>query len=502
MPPRSWNLSHREPPAKKFDAANRAPYHARMFLSHRRSTQCLPIVFTLTLWVSYSSLSFADETFDSHGKKTLPISKQRVGDPARGHDYLINGDYLVSGAPLAIYRATRGSSKRNELKREGENATLPPSATAVTAPNGQKVVVANCLSCHAQELHGKFVLGLGNSLRDFTNDTSATTTLIDQMLTFTGKANSPEREAFAPFRDVIKIVSPHIRTQVIGTNPAIKLAYVLAAHRDPVTLAWQSEPLLPLPPADEVIPSDVPALWLMRKKNALYHNGMGRGDFARSMMAASLMTLRSDEEAAQIDQHFVDVQAFLNSLTPPPYPKKVDDRQSARGKQIFAKRCASCHGSYGDTSEYPNLLISLDKIGTDPAMARSAVETFHSQAHSYNTGWFGSGDHAARMEPELGYVAPPLDGVWATAPYLHNGSVPNLETLLDSTQRPRYWQRTFKSKDYDLDRVGWQYQEPTAGGDKTIYDTTLPGHSNQGHTFGDALTQEERTALIEYLKTL
>jgi mono/diheme cytochrome c family protein len=473
-----------------------------MFPPPRLPLLSLPLLIAFSLWLSLPSSAPATEPFDAHGKKTLPTSTQRVGDPVRGRDYLINGDYLVSGAPLSLYRATRGSSKRNELKREGENASLPPSASAVTAPNGQKVVVANCLSCHAQELNGKFVLGLGNSLRDFTNDTSATTSMIDQMLVLTGKANSPEREAFAPFRDVIKIVSPHIRTKVIGTNPAIKLAYVLAAHRDPVTLEWQSEPLLPLPPADEVIPSDVPALWLMRKKNALYHNGMGRGDFARSMMAASLMTLRSDEEAAQIDQHFVDVQAFLNSLTPPPYPKKVDERQSARGKQIFAKRCSSCHGSYGDQPEYPNLLISLDKIGTDPAMARSAVETFSFQAHSYNTGWFGSGDHAARMEPELGYVAPPLDGVWATAPYLHNGSVPNLETLLDSTQRPRYWQRSFKAKDYDLDRIGWQYQEQSAGGDKTIYDTTLPGHSNQGHTFGDSLTSEERSALIEYLKTL
>lgn len=467
--------------------------------------QIFPSLLTLLIFlapVTFPSFSLADTSFDAYGKKALPVSKQRAGDPERGRDYLINGDYLVSGAPLAIYRATRGASARNELMREGENATLPPGTTAVTAPNGQKVVVANCLSCHGQELNGKFVVGLGNSLRDFTNDTSVTTNMIDQMLIFTGKADSPEREAFAPFRDVIEIVSPHIRTKVIGTNPAIKLAYVLAAHRDPGTLEWQSDPLLPLPPADEVIPSDVPALWLMRKKNALYHNGMGRGDFARSMMAASLMTLRSDEEAARIDQHFVDVQAFLNSLTPPLYPKKVDERLSAQGKRIFARRCVGCHGSYGDEPEYPNLLIALDKIGTDPAMARGAVDTFHFQTHSYNQGWFGTGEHAARMEPELGYIAPPLDGVWATAPYLHNGSVPDLETLLDSTRRPRYWQRTFKANDYDIDRVGWPFQEQTAGGDKTIYDTTLPGHSNQGHTFGDSLTTDERTALIEYLKTL
>lgn len=444
----------------------------------------------------------ADTDFETDGKKPLPPSEQRVGDPDRGRDYLINGDYLVSGAPLALYRTVRGSSKRNELDRKGENATLPPNVTAVQAPNGEMVVVANCLSCHGQNLNGKFVVGLGNSLRDFTNDASTTTNMIDQMLVLTGKANSPEREAFAPFRDVMKIVSPHIRTKVVGTNPAIKLAYVLAAYRDPLTLQWSAEPVLPLPSADEVIPSDVPALWLMKKKRALYHNGMGRGDFARSMMASSLMTLRSEEEAARIDEHFVDVQAYLNSLTPPIYPNNVDDMLVARGKRVFARRCSTCHGDYGESPEYPNLLVHLDKVGTDPALARAAAETYLQHAESYNQGWFGRGPHAAKMEPELGYVAPPLDGVWATAPYLHNGSVPDLETLLNSTKRPKYWKRSFKSGDYDLKKVGWSYQEENAGGDKTIYDTTLLGHSAQGHTFGDSLKPDERAALIEYLKTL
>jgi len=460
------------------------------------------IRFGLSILMALPSVTRAETDFETQGKKELPPSEQRVGDAERGRDYLINGDYLASGAPLALYRKVRGVSKGNELNRTGENATLPPNATAVRAANGEMVVVANCLSCHSQQLNGEFIMGLGNSLRDFTADASATTNLIDQMLIFTGKASSPEREAFAPFRDVMKIVSPHIRTKVVGTNPAIKLAYVLAAHRDPVTLEWSSEPLLPLPPADEVIPSDVPALWLMKKKRALYHNGMGRGDFARSMMAASLMTLRSDEEAAAIDEHFVDVQSYLNSLTPPLYPKTVDEQLRARGEEIFSRRCASCHGDYGDNPDYPNLLVHLDKVGTDPALAEGAAETYHGQADAYNQGWFGQGPHAAKMVPEPGYVAPPLDGVWATAPYLHNGSVPNLEALLDSTRRPTYWKRSFKADDYDLEKVGWRFQEEKAAGDKTIYDTTLPGHSARGHTFGDTLEPEERTAVIEYLKTL
>ena len=44
------------------------------------------------------------------------------------------------------------------------------------------------------------------------------------------------------------------------------------------------------------------------------------------------------------------------------------------------------------------------------------------------------GDHPERFEPFDGYIAPPLDGIWITAPYLHNGSVPDLETLLNSKE--------------------------------------------------------------------
>ena len=49
---------------------------------------------------------------------------------------------------------------------------------------------------------------------------------------------------------------------------------------------------------------------------------------------------------------------------------------------------------------------------------------------------------------------PPLDGVWATAPYLHNGSVPTLEAVLKSSDRPALWQRKLREagnvKGYDL----------------------------------------------------
>ncbi|MBT8233495.1 MAG: hypothetical protein HKO66_11635, partial [Saprospiraceae bacterium] len=96
----------------------------------------------------------------------------------------------------------------------------------------------------------------------------------------------------------------------------------------------------------------------------------------------------------------------------------------------------------------------------------------------------------------------PLDGVWATAPYFHNGSVPQIEAVLNSKIRPTYWSRTFDSHDYNYEKLGWNYQRQESKNDNQTYDTTLEAYGNTGHTFGDDLTQDERMAVIEYLKTI
>ncbi|WP_020475770.1 c-type cytochrome [Zavarzinella formosa] len=110
-----------------------------------------------------------------------------------------------------------------------------------------------------------------------------------------------------------------------------------------------------------------------------------------------------------------------------------------------------------------------------------------------------------------GYQAPPLDGVWATAPYFHNGSVPTLDDVLNSKNRPKLYTRSFRTDAtaYDSAKVGWKVT-PAKEADpsqppyerRKIYDTSKPGRSNAGHTYGDHLTDDERKAVIEYLKTL
>jgi hypothetical protein len=101
------------------------------------------------------------------------------------------------------------------------------------------------------------------------------------------------------------------------------------------------------------------------------------------------------------------------------------------------------------------------------------------------------------------YKARPLNGIWATAPYLHNGSVPNLDTLLRPTaKRPTSF--TIGVRTFDPVRVGYIVD---AGG-FPVFRTTdtdgkpIIGNSNAGHEWGADLSEDERHQLIEYLKTL
>jgi hypothetical protein len=246
----------------------------------------------------------------------------------------------------------------------------------------------------------------------------------------------------------------------------------------------------------------------MSKKHAMFYNAAGRGDHARIMMAASLLCTENVAEARMIDEAFVDVRAWIEtSVKAPKWPFAVDSALAAQGEQVFRATCAKCHGTYGDSGVYPNQLVPLADIGTDPTLVQGENEFAGRFVDWFAASFWGE---VSRLEPSLGYVAPPLDGIWATAPYLHNGSVPTIEALLDSSKRPRYWVRTFQSTDYDPATVGWKFtkldhgqtDEPTAGARVKIYDTTLVGYGNGGHTFGDDLDDGERRAVIEYLKTL
>ena len=144
----------------------------------------------------------------------------------------------------------------------------------------------------------------------------------------------------------------------------------------------------------------------------------------------------------------------------------------------------------------PNLLPPINLVGAD--IAEGSTYLTERFVDGFNNSFYGE---TARLEPSMGYVAPLLDGVWATAPYLHNGSIPTIGALLDSARRPTAWWWSFDSEDYNTVSVGWHHDVVEVGAlSRAVYDTT--GLGDDGHTFGDALTDDERADLIEDLKTL
>ncbi len=428
------------------------------------------------------------------GTTFIQPSPQRIGDSEKGYEYLVYGNYVGSGIPYKVFSSVFGKHP-NLLKRTGDSAKIPYSFNAVKASNGVPVVAANCLQCHAGNLNGELVVGLGATHADFTNNQSVLIPGVDFLINSMHGTDSKEYKAYEPFRRAVLATGSHLKTAAVGMNPADKLALVLAAHRNKDDLTWRAEPALDIP--DEVVATDVPAWWLLKKKHAMFYNGMGQGDFAKIMMASGLLTLTDSLEAREIAGHFTDVLAYIHSIEAPVFPGEIDDSKVVDGKKIFMKRCSKCHGTYGDEESYPNLLVETKIVGTDPVLAQSHV-AYSEYLDWYNTSWFSKPPNAAVLRPDNGYVAPPLDGIWATAPYLHNGSVPDLHTLLDSKKRPKYWSK----KSYDSDKPGWEFIELESASGGNVFDTTLLGYGNSGHRFGDSLSDKDRNALIEYLKTL
>lgn len=450
--------------------------------------------------LTIACLSFSQIIYYNEEKPvSIPSEKQRNGDAKKGFKYLTTGDYIKSGIPYDFFLMGMGKLKNNYLKREGLNANISHEYTVVKASNGENLVAPNCMQCHAQVFDNVLIIGLGNTFIDFTNNQKLNAqglTMMENML----KKSSPQKyEAAKSFLQVAKTIGPLLSTKVRGVNAAGRLAAVLAAHRDPFSFKWMEKASMEIP--DEVIPSDTPAWWLLKKKNALFYNGLGRGDFGKFLMASNLLTVNDTSESREVDNHISDVLAYIRSLKPPKYPMPIDDVMAKKGEAIFIKNCSKCHGKYGDKEEYPNYLIPASIIKTDSLLYTSNYQN-PQFVNWFNNSWFATGDHPARLEPFIGYVAPPLDGVWITSPYLHNGSVPTIEGVLNSKTRPKYWERDFNNPKYDYNKLGWQYQVHDQPGGSTVYNTELRGYGNYGHYFGNKLSDEERKSVIEYLKTL
>jgi hypothetical protein len=196
----------------------------------------------------------------------------------------------------------------------------------------------------------------------------------------------------------------------------------------------------------------------------------------------------------------------------PPFPGPIDSVRAEAGGAVYAARCASCHGTMSAATRdvhlvrFPNRLSPDAEMHTSPARWQ-AIDTGLLEALAHNA----IGRHAAPSATG-GYVAPILSGLWATAPYLHNGSVPTLWHLMHPRERPARFQVGGHALDWEkvgirgeLDAHGdWVYPDGLRPWSQPeLYDCARAGQENSGHAAEfEALDEDEKGALLEYLKLL
>jgi hypothetical protein len=307
-------------------------------------------------------------------------------------------------------------------------------------------------------------------------------------------------------------------------------------------------------------PVSYPHLWGNTSFDWVQWNGSIQQPMARNIGEAlgvnALITLQGNP--ADIFQSTVNIQNLfllekkLEKLEAPRWPENVlgpiDREKASRGEALYTEHCAACHESKPlEPNQFGKVFLRinmtrLDIIGTDPTSAvnfnqrlvhtrqlsqppiglppvitaSTALEEVTRQVtkrkyaelnippemQNEMNGW-----RENKIRAPLAYRARNMDGIWAAAPYLHNNSVPNLyQLLLPAAERDKVF--FVGSLEYDPKAVGFQTR-PFEGGFQ--FRTNITGNSNAGHEFRDGprvkgvigplLTEAERWAIVEYLKT-
>ena len=193
-----------------------------------------------------------------------------------------------------------------------------------------------------------------------------------------------------------------------GSTNAVMFGVVLMHFRD-AELKWHAERPAPKLANHDM---DAPPWWHFKQKQFIYIDGFASKGH-RGLSQFAMVRANGPEKFREWEESFKDVFAYMSSLEAPKYPLAIDQPLAAKGEIAFNRVCAECHGSYGKDREYPERMVPIDEIGTD-RVRYDALTPQHRR--SYGQSWFNHFGEQPNIEKPEGYVAPPLDGVWASAP--------------------------------------------------------------------------------------
>ena len=276
-------------------------------------------------------------------------------------------------------------------------------------------------------------------------------------------------------------------------------------------------------------PVNTPNIWEFDKSKRIFWTGVTNSMLERNLaQGVALVTdfnWETNETTVSI-KGLKTVSDFTKKVEPPVWPEllfgNINIDSAEKGKILFKENCLGCHAA-SKTEEVASRSYNYIDVGTDPEYYKGQAALFYGQdlfkdvlapwlsqikdkdyqrEGIFNRELYESGRMNAEWNAPNGnkMAARPLYGIWATPPYLHNGSVPSIRELL---KKPgdRVMEFFVGSTEYDPINLGFKNQPLYFSFHFKVMCDNCTGNSNLGHDYGTNFSEEEKYQLIEFLKS-
>lgn len=411
-----------------------------------------------------------------------------------------------------------------------------------------KGLTFSCATCHSANLFGTTVIGLTNKAVKanelFVSAKKLAPLIPNKLFKKVSHATDGEVEMFRRTKKnlgAVGVTSP----MVLGLDTSLPQVALSLSRRNKDEYATKSKLLQVFPrfnPLERDVADSKPAVWwnLKYKTKWLSDGSIVAGNpiftnFLWNELGRGTDLHELEEWLKNNPEKIKGLTAAAFATKPPPISdffdvKRIDLESAKRGENVFKDRCQKCHGEYQKNWSRPfSALMSMTEkikthkviyhdvtpvkdVGTDP-LRYEGMKYFAEDLNNLKISkWMKT-----VVEPQKGYVPPPLDGIWARYPYMHNNAIPNLCELMTSPQDrvKEFYQIPAEDSqlDFDFDCNGFPVGDNIPE-ERRIpeahFDTTKRGLSNSGHYFriftdkqgNELLSAGDKEDLRMFLKTL